>query len=118
VRVLVVDGAPAVRARVVERLREAGHDVVGEAGSLSDTVHLAGTLRPDAIVLDLQLPDGSALDVIPSLTTATWRPAVVVLTHASGAAYRRVCHRMGVLRFLDKARDFDVVADALREAPR
>jgi two-component system LytT family response regulator len=77
-RVLVVDDEPLARARLkrllgaIERV-----DVVGEAGSVPEAVPLVDSLRPDLVLLDVQMPgdDGFAL-----LTRVAHRPAVVFVT--------------------------------------
>ncbi len=113
VRVLVVDDSVAVRARVVALLREAGLDVVGEVGSAAAALELTRALAPHAIVLDLQLSDGNALEILPALKAEAPAAIVAVLTNSAHAAFRSRCLALGADYFFDKSTDFDAVAGAL-----
>jgi response regulator NasT len=78
-RAVVVEDEALIRMDVVETLREAGFDVVGEAGDGEAGVKLALELRPDVVVMDIKMPvlDGiSAAEKIGKERAA----AVVLLT--------------------------------------
>ncbi len=109
-RILVVDDSIAVRSRVVFRLREAGHEVVGEAGDAEAALRMARLRDPEAVVLDLRLPGRSGLDILPELKASGRGPLVLVLTNAAHARGR--CLALGADFFLDKSSAFDV-SDAL-----
>jgi DNA-binding NarL/FixJ family response regulator len=113
VRVLVVDDSAAVRARLVELLREAGIVIVGEANNAADALLLARALVPDAVVLDLQLPDRNGVEVLAVLKREQPSVVVVILTNAAHGPYRRRCLELGAAKIFDKSSDFDAVAPAL-----
>jgi DNA-binding NarL/FixJ family response regulator len=111
--VLVVDDSAAVRSRVVSLLQEAGLEVVGEAADAAAALRLTDSLRPDAIVLDLQLPDRSGIDILPTLKAYDPSPVVAVLTNAGQPGYRSRCMSLGADYFFDKSSDFDSVGLSL-----
>jgi DNA-binding NarL/FixJ family response regulator len=113
-RAIVVDASAAVRVRLVERLREAGIDVVGEAGRAEEALALARSLQPDAIVLDMQLPGRSGLEILPALRADT-RAVIVVVTNAPHPRYRDQCLALGADFFFDKSSEFDSIAAALKK---
>jgi two-component system, LytTR family, response regulator len=78
-RLLIVDDEPPARARL-RRLLAAlpGVMVVGEAGDGLQALALTETLRPDALLLDVQMPELGGLDVAASLPDGG--PAVVFVT--------------------------------------
>lgn len=83
VRVMVVDDHPMWREGVARDLAEAGYDVVATTGEGRQAVRIAGATRPDVVVLDLQLPDISGVEVIRGL--AETLPGVnVLMLSASG----------------------------------
>ena len=64
-RVLLVDDHSAARAGMRSFLETTGECLVaGEAATVADAIRQAEELRPDAVVLDLVLPDGSAMDYL------------------------------------------------------
>lgn len=80
---MVVDDHPMWRYGVARDLAEAGYDVVATTGEGGQAVRIAQASRPDVVVLDLQLPDMSGVDVIRGLTLKL--PAVrVLMLSASG----------------------------------
>jgi two-component system KDP operon response regulator KdpE len=76
-RVLVVDDDPAVRRFLRSSLRGAGFAVF-EAGSAGAVATAVAAIRPDAIILDLGLPDGAGIDVIRTLRESLQTPILVL----------------------------------------
>jgi DNA-binding NarL/FixJ family response regulator len=114
VRVLVVDDSSVVRARLVAMLGEARDvRVVAEAWDGAEAVRLARAHLPDAVVLDLNLPGMSGLEVLAILKAEPSPPLVIVLTNHPHARYRAECLRSGADFFFDKSVDFDRVALAV-----
>jgi len=82
-RVMVVDDHPMWREGVARDLAEAGYDVVAAVGEGAQAVRVAASVRPDVVVLDLQLPDLSGVEVIQGLVAKDAQVRVLVLS-ASG----------------------------------
>jgi two-component system KDP operon response regulator KdpE len=80
-KVLVVDDEPQFRRALATNLRGAGYEVE-TAGSAQEALASAGLNPPDAVVLDLRLPDGSGRDVLHELRT--WSEAPVIVVSAVG----------------------------------
>ncbi len=83
VRVMVVADPPLWRDAVARDLTEAGFEVVAAAGEGAGAVRIAGAVRPDVAVLDLQLPGISGVDVTRGLLAA-WPATRVLILSASG----------------------------------
>jgi DNA-binding NarL/FixJ family response regulator len=83
IRVMVVDDHPMWRDSVARDLAEAGYDVVATAADGAQALRVAGAARPDVVVLDLQLPDMSGVEVTRGLRAAHPAAHVLVLS-ASG----------------------------------
>ena len=66
--VLIVDDHPSFRATARAVLEAEGYTVVGEAELAETAVEAARRQRPDIVVLDVELPDGSGFDVAERLT--------------------------------------------------
>ncbi|MFG1798685.1 response regulator [Micromonospora carbonacea] len=80
---MVVDDHPMWREGVARDLTEAGHLVVATSGEGRQAVRVAPAARPDLVVLDLQLPDISGVEVIRGLRAALPEVRVLMLS-ASG----------------------------------
>src|SRR6266566_1110958 len=80
---MVVDDHPMWRDAVARDLTEAGYDVVATAADGAQALRVAGPARPDVVVLDLQLPDMSGVEVTRGLRAAHPAARVLVLS-ASG----------------------------------
>ncbi len=110
----IAEDSAAVRNRIVRSLQDlAGVRLVGMAASVSDAIRGLRDCRPDALVLDLQLEDGSGLEVLRAARVA--RPAlrVIVLTNFASEPYRRAALAEGAEAFLDKSAEFSQVRDIL-----
>ena len=83
VRVMVVDDHPMWREGVSRDLAAAGYDVVAATGEGRQAVRIAAAARPDVVVLDLQLPDVSGVEVINGLREAVGEVRILMLS-ASG----------------------------------
>ncbi|MFY1675371.1 response regulator [Plantactinospora sp. WMMB334] len=80
---MVVDDHPMWREGVARDLTEAGYQVVATTGEGRQAVRVAPATRPDVVVLDLQLPDISGVEVLRGLLAELPRVRVLMLS-ASG----------------------------------
>jgi two-component system, NarL family, response regulator NreC len=115
-RVLIVDDHAVVRAGLKLVLESAeGIEPVGEAGSARDAVFEARSLKPDVILLDVVMPDGSGLEAIPTLLNENADAKVLVLSMQDDPRYLREAFEAGASGYvLKEAADSEVV-NAIRE---
>ena len=119
IRVLLVDDHAVVRAGL-RLLLDAEDDIepVGEAGSGREAVFQSRALEPDVILLDVVMPDGSGLDVLPTLLHERPAVRVLVLSMQDDPQYVRQAFALGASGYvLKEAADTEVVA-AVREVAR
>lgn len=101
--VLVVDDHAGFRAAARRLLDAPGFDVVGEAGTGEDAVEAVRTLRPDVVVLDVQLPGIDGFAVAELLASGEHRPTVVLVSNRPRSAYRRRLEDAPAAGFITKA---------------
>lgn len=84
IRVFLVDDHELIRCGVADALKRAGHEVVGEAESLTDARGRAGVVEFDAAVVDMRLPDGTGIEFISELRAERPQVGLVLLTMFPG----------------------------------
>ena len=74
--------------------------------------------RPDTVILDMKLAQGSGLDVLRAVHRAAPEIEVWMLTNFAGEPWRKACRRLGAAQFFDKSTEFERVREgiALRAA--
>ena len=114
--VYIVDDSDSIRQRLVWML-ESMQDVsvVGQAGSASDAIAGILSTHPDSVLLDLNLGEGSGIDVLNTVHKQLPVVAFVILTNHSEPQYRRACARAGAEYFLDKSTEFESVRDTIAQ---
>jgi DNA-binding NarL/FixJ family response regulator len=103
IRVLIVDDHASFRSLARRLLVDEGFDVVGEASDGRSAVQAAGELRPDLVLLDVQLPDVDGFGVAAALARQPHPPAVVLVSSRSRADYGHRVGRSGTRGFIAKA---------------
>lgn len=103
VRVLVVDGDPAVRASLTSALAGAGHDVESASNGTA-ALAIARASRPQVVIFDLALNDIGGLDLARSIRRdiTAGGPLLVVLSADSGEEQRVAAFEAGVDDYVAK----------------
>lgn len=116
IKVLVVDDdfrVSGIHARYVDRTD--GFEVVGQAPTVEKAVQAARELRPDLLLLDIHLPDGSGLDVLQQLARQDedcW-PYAMVITGARDLATVRSAMKLGVVGYVVKPFGYPALQERL-----
>jgi len=110
-QIFVVDDHPLIRKGLCDAIRaQTDLDVCGEAASLQEALSALSTSTPDALVLDLNLPDGTGWTLIEQLTTTHQLPPTLVLSVNDEALYAHRLIQHGARGYLMKDRP---ISDAL-----
>ena len=100
VSVLIVDDDDGFVRAASELLHDRGYCVVGEANSAAEAMTRVGELKPNAVLLDLHLPDQDGLSVAAELSRHE-QPPLVLLTSSDGHAIDedmvRSCNAVGFI---------------------
>ena len=100
---LIVDDHAGFRALARRLLGSGGFEVVGEAADGRAGVSAARELRPDVVLLDIQLPDIDGFEVLARLRDRPAGPAVVLTSTRDRADYGQRVDRSGASGFIPKA---------------
>jgi DNA-binding NarL/FixJ family response regulator len=102
--VLIVDDHPSFRATARALLEAEGYEVVGEAADGTSAVEAAHTLKPDVVLLDVQLPDIDGFQVARRLRESNGDgPSVVLTSSRDGSDFGPLVADSGARGFVPKA---------------
>jgi len=112
-KVLIVDDHAVVRHGLKSAIQSHGYEVVAEAGSINEAQAFMAQTNPDAIIVDINLPDGSGFDLVAWSRRVSPSTAIVVLTLNDGADYVRAARSAGANAFIIKNAPLSDVIAAL-----
>jgi DNA-binding NarL/FixJ family response regulator len=118
VTVFLADDSALIRARLSTMLESAAVHVVGEGTTAQACIHGILATHPDVVVLDVQLEQGTGLEVLRAVRLAEPDISFVVFSHNSQEAYRKRYLEAGANRFLDKSSEFELLAPAVAALSR
>jgi len=114
--VAIVDDSLPLQKRLAALIPQDGSaEVIAFASTVFDAIQLVWDRSPDVVVLDFQLKEGTALDVLDGIADKIPHPLVIVLTNYPEPIYRSKCLEAGAFRFLDKSKEFDKLTETIRE---
>lgn len=102
VRVLLIDDDPTFRALARAVLDSSGLEVVGEADTAGAGSAEAMRLRPDAILVDVGLPDRDGVALSGDLAALPWAPRIVLTSGDPDATSDAAAKRQGACGFVRK----------------
>jgi DNA-binding NarL/FixJ family response regulator len=114
IRVLVVDDHPIWRDAVSRDLGAQGFVIVGTAADGAQAVRVARATRPQVVLLDLQLPDGTGVAVIPALLAIEPAPHILVLSASAERTDVLAAITAGAAGYLLKSAQPAELTDAIR----
>jgi DNA-binding NarL/FixJ family response regulator len=101
--VLIVDDDSGFRRAATEMLAARGYRIVGQAATADEAVQECGRLRPDAVLLDVRLPDGNGVTLADTLRAARDRLSILLTSTDSGAVAPRRLDHSAATGFVPKA---------------
>ena len=116
-RVLLIDDHDLIRhglARAFEHQED--FEVAGQASSVAEGLRRFQDLRPDVLVTDVRLPDGTGLDLVKEIRAQGFETGVVVLTMYAGDQQLFAALEAGASAFVSKDAPADEVVAAARHA--
>jgi DNA-binding NarL/FixJ family response regulator len=88
--------------------------VVGETGEATEAIPLARALRPDVVVMDVEMPGASGVEITRKLRAAAPRSTVVIFTLRDDAATQEQARSAGAAAFVAKHRTEEKLLAAIR----
>ncbi|NJQ21788.1 response regulator [Pantoea sp. LS15] len=118
--IFIVDDHPVARLAVRMLLNKEGNTVIGEADdgmqALSQLRHL--TPVPDVVIIDLDIPSLSGMELIEKLRRSGYEGGILVLTARDDEHYQNRCMGIGADAFISKRNNLEELGDAMRAISR
>ena len=113
---LIVDDSELIRTSLLGLLQ--GIQGIGDvhtADSLGQAMENVRRYLPTLVILDLHLPDGNAIQIIPSIRQLAPEAQIAMLTNDASAFNRNKCVQAGADWFFDKSTEFDEMLAMIRQ---
>jgi DNA-binding NarL/FixJ family response regulator len=116
VKVIVVDDHTFMRELISSTLsrQTGGYEVVAEASTAEAAVKACGRLQPDIVILDINLPDRSGIDVVPDIKRISAKTRILLCTAFASEDRLLDSIRSGADGFVEKTNTWDDFFQALR----
>lgn len=113
-KILIVDDSLIVRGRLVARLKNINDMwTILQADTVSSALSIIQSEELSFVVLDIQLPDGSGLDIIAKIKKHKPATVVIMLTNYPYSILRKRSIELGANYFFDKSTEFEKVFDII-----
>ncbi len=106
-KILIVDDSKEIRDRIL-RLISANNKFtkVLQAENLAEAKSMIFSEAPEVLLLDIQLPDGTAFDLLDSIDKSIYAPIIIILTNYDQPFYREKAAEKGASFFFNKSTEF------------
>lgn len=119
ITVVIVDDSAVLRQRVAASLAAIpGVRVAGEAADGTEGLALVEKLKPQALILDIELPSLNGMEVLRLVKKADNPPVVMMLSIFAHPLFRKRCAELGADHYFHKLTEFEGVARVCSELAR
>lgn len=115
-KVFIVEDSALMYARIAQAVKAIhGLSVTGAASDTTGAIAAIRELSPDALIVDIQLREGSGLDVLKQIKSERPEIKTLVLSNSATLPYQRAAAVAGADYFLDKSTEFGQLAGILKK---
>jgi DNA-binding NarL/FixJ family response regulator len=114
-KIFIADVAARFRNQLIELLSEIDAvEVVGQAGDTATALSAIKALRPDVVMVDIQLSEGSGVDLLRKIRRDDKTVVAIMMTNQASRPYRQACMRAGADFLFDKANEINEVKEVIQ----
>ena len=112
--ILIVDDSPIIVKHLTDMLNELGNPgLIKNAGSYSDAIQLINQTNPSILLLDINLPDKSGIEILRISKEKNPAAKVIMITNQANEYYKKLCVSLGADYFIDKSKEFEKIPDII-----
>jgi DNA-binding NarL/FixJ family response regulator len=116
IRIIILDNETLVRAGLRLYIEaQPGMEVVGEAGEISEGLELATCLKPDIILLDINLTEDQNLDVISSFIKTSSQARVILITSDYDSQVYLKAMQVGIMGLVTKTQRPEILIKSIKK---
>jgi DNA-binding NarL/FixJ family response regulator len=112
-RLLIIDDHAVVRQGLVQAFNENGFDSIETAGNLADARAKIAAFNPDAVIVDLNLPDGSGLEIVQWVRRHSSEVALIILSLNDPAKFIKIARSSGANAYLSKSQSMQEIISSV-----
>lgn len=113
-KILIVDDSATLRKDIKKLLNPIKSiEVIGEAIDAASAMRQCNALKPDIMILDINLKNGSGIDVLEKMKKCPQSPVTIMFTNYSKGEFQKATKRLGADYFFDKTNDIEKLIDTL-----
>ena len=114
--VVIVEDHQLLRELLIDLFdKNIKYDVIGQATCCREAMDIISDLQPDIVLLDLNLPDGSGLDIISNISKTSRKSKIIVLSMHVHPSYAQKAIRSGADAFVTKNSSHQEILTAIDE---
>ena len=115
--ILIVDDSILIMERMIPIMEEIENiSFVVHAATYQEGLEVLSRLTPDMVLLDINLPDKSGIELLRLIKERQLEIAVLMISNNADPYYRNICKKLGARYFLDKSTDIDLLPAMLSAA--
>ncbi len=114
-KILIVDDSKMSRKMLRTVLEGIGHEIVGEAGNGEEGLRLFKELKPDAVTMDITMPEMDGISCLKSITEFDKDAKVIMVTAAGQSSKLMEALKSGAKEFICKPYEPEQIINAINE---
>jgi len=115
-RLLIIDDHAVVRQGIIQAFNNQGFTSVETAGTLKEARAKIAAFNPEAIVVDLNLPDGSGLEIVQWVREFSAEIAIIILSMNDPAQFVKIARSSGANAYLSKSQSMSEIISSVNFA--
>ena len=115
-RLLIIDDHAVVRQGLIQAFNDKGFASIDTAGTLKEARAKIAAFSPEAIIIDLNLPDGSGLEVVQWVRKFSPDIAIIILSLNDPAQFVKIARSSGANAYLSKSQSMQEIISSVNFA--